>query len=123
MLKVTTLFNFLLQVEESGCNVSCIFHLGVRRLKWLSPTGGWIPYSLKVGRNPFCALHHTVMPQKSSQKYGVERKMLLCPTFILYQINPAGVDFKMFKSWAQNHLCSMPSFNPQKGCVKAWRRA
>ena len=35
-------------------------------------------------------LRQTFMPKKASQKFGVERKLALGPTFSLYEIDPGG---------------------------------
>ena len=45
------------------------------------------------------ALGHTFRPKKASHKFGIQRKMVLRPTFSLYEIDPRSlIEFRLLKA-------------------------
>ena len=59
---------------------------------------GFINLFTLYAKVSFYAVGHTFTPQKASQKYSVERKMLLRPTFSLWEINPK-LDWEINKAF------------------------
>ena len=48
---------------------------------------------LFASQKTICTLRHTFKTYKASQKYSVERKVMPCPTFRLYDVHPSLSNF------------------------------